>query len=441
MRHDVTAGRRRLLATAALLAAISIVPAAPASAASGTLAGHFRGNAWAADANIKAGEVSIRLGRAAYQPCPCPGTDGQTRSNHTADIGLPGVVHVDETRATANASKSARRTAKAVMKAQVSGLDLLDGTITAAAVTGVARVDATTSAISLGSGGSRFAGLRILGRSYAADVRPNTRITLPDIGYVVLREESRTGSGSRRRALQVTMIRVRITDGSNAFDLPVGAEIRIAQARVAYDRDPIRVEFRGTAFGSASANDAGPLSNRLGRSGVVYLGCEGTKGKWRSNSASRVKVGQLISAGDVVNRVRSTLSDGVGRAIARSEVQSVDLGGTGLGSLVRLTGLEGVAKATWDRNADKGSVSSGGSRFATLSVAGLDIPIDVPPNTKVTVPGLGELTLYERSANVTATQASIRVAMLHLKVGTNLLGIPSGTDLLVGVARATAKKP
>ena len=45
------------------------------------LAGSFRGNAFATFANVEAGPIAAQLGRSAYQPCPCRGTNGEVLSN------------------------------------------------------------------------------------------------------------------------------------------------------------------------------------------------------------------------------------------------------------------------------------------------------------------------------------------------------------------------
>ncbi len=113
----------------------------------------------------------------------------------------------------------------------------------------------------------------------------------------------------------------------------------------------------------------------------------------------------------------------------------------GLTPLISLTALTGAARATRDRNTNTGSWSTAGSQLVDLSLAGVSLPIVVPANTQVDVPGPGHLTLFERHASVTATQASVKVRMLHLMVSANSLGIPVGTDVVVGYAEATALRP
>src|SRR4051812_41994213 len=79
----VPTSRRR---TAALLAGALLGVGLTLGAGSGTLQaadlpGSFRGSAFATFANATAGPVAAELGRSAYQPCPCRGTNGQILSN------------------------------------------------------------------------------------------------------------------------------------------------------------------------------------------------------------------------------------------------------------------------------------------------------------------------------------------------------------------------
>lgn len=85
--------------------------------------------------------------------------------------------------------------------ATLANLDLLNGLITARNVIAVAARDAR----GLDASGSGFEALVVNGVPIATDgtVAPNTRITLPGVGYVVLNEQVVSGG-----ALQVTMIRV-----------------------------------------------------------------------------------------------------------------------------------------------------------------------------------------------------------------------------------------
>src|SRR4051794_41736663 len=94
------AGRRRgFLALVAGLAVALGAGAAPAAAAG--LKGSFHGNAYGTAANAKAGQVATELGRNAFLPCPCRGTNGKVLTNTIENLaaGDSGkVLEADELR-------------------------------------------------------------------------------------------------------------------------------------------------------------------------------------------------------------------------------------------------------------------------------------------------------------------------------------------------------
>ncbi len=81
------------------------------------------------------------------------------------------------------------------------------------------------------------------------------------------------------------------------------------------------------------------------------------------------------------------------------------------------------------------SFSDTGSTFVGLSVKGFpEINDNVPPNTRLSIAGLGTLWLHR----VLHTSNSIEVRMIELIVTeSNTIGIPIGTDIQVAVAEAS----
>lgn len=434
----MSASARRLIGTLiTLLLLVGLAPTAVTQAGS-TLPGHFGGQAWAAQANAKAGDLAVRLGRSAYQPCPCLGTDGNLLSNTITDVSLNDVASLDVTEATARASKGTDATATVRMTARVAGLSLLDGRITADAVKAVATTNADPSAIRSSSGGSRLVNLRVLGNVIDATVAPGTRISLPGIGFVGIREVERIGNGAGRGGIHVTMLHIRVTL-ANSLGLPVGTDIRIAEATSVYDRSPVTVTYRGAAWGASAKDDVGPLANRIGKAAVVYVPCEGTGGRTKTNVVAAIHAGSLLQAGQVTSTRRTWHTGSVYGVRTSSRVEGVSL----LGGAITLSALVGVAKATYDTATSTGRVSSVGSQLLSLHIDGvLDLPVTIPPNTTVPLPLFGSLVLYERSVENGPDGPFIAVTMLHLTVDTpNLLGIPVGTELLVGAARAGVNAP
>src|SRR5687768_13633731 len=100
--RDLTARRIGLITASVVLASLVLVPA---TAAASQLTGTFRGEAWGNRGNVTAGDISTRLGRAAYQPCGCRGTNGNIRSNSVHDVRVGDIYRAGELVSTAQAMK------------------------------------------------------------------------------------------------------------------------------------------------------------------------------------------------------------------------------------------------------------------------------------------------------------------------------------------------
>src|SRR6058998_1192060 len=110
--------------------------------------------------------------------------------------------------------------------AQAANVSVLSGLITAEAVLAVATSYANGVTATSESNGSALVGLVINGVTYAdAPPAPNTQVSLPGVGYVVLNEQIQVGDGARNTGLTVNMIHVYLTDpatGAPTGDIVVG---------------------------------------------------------------------------------------------------------------------------------------------------------------------------------------------------------------------------
>ena len=114
----------------------------------------------------------------------------------------------------------------ATTTAEAADVNVLNGLITAQAVLAVATSYANGVTATSESSGSTLLGLVINGVSYG-DVSPdpNTQVSLPGVGYVVLNEQVPTGDGVHATGLTVNMIHVYLTDpvlGTPTGDIVVG---------------------------------------------------------------------------------------------------------------------------------------------------------------------------------------------------------------------------
>jgi len=417
----------RILGTAALSLLAVLAISGPSSAAQ-ELRGTHGGAAYGTWANATAGPIATELGRSAYVPCPCRGTDGDALTNSADNVSSGKTARTDRIDSTARADKTAT-TAYTLMTSKADGTSLLNGRITANLIKAVARTDATTSAMHSSAKRSRFGGLEVLG-SPLDDVAPNTTRPIPGFGYVVLREVKRGGDGVHRSAIDVNMIHLFITR-ANSMKVPVGTQIVIGHAHSAYRSTEPMTYFRGYAFATSGQSSSNQAENRMGRSAAVYLGCSGTNGVKDFNEIHRASVAKGLRAGTGVTSVSGGLDGNIATAVATSSVSDVSL----FGGLLRAEQVKGVARATWNLASNRGANDFSGSQIVGLRINGRAISQNVDPNTRIALPGIGYVLLDREVASSTADGAASRVVMIEVHVTLpNDFDLPAGSTFLVGVA-------
>lgn len=407
------------------LLAVSVGPAS----AGGTLPGSFRGDAWGTHANATAGDIAVRLGRSAYIPCPCLGTDGAVNTNTVDTVTAGDAFSAATINTTAYAEKFSDMRAKVRMTAAVENVNALDGLITADLIEANATARATASNLVATPKGSQFVGLTINGQSIA-DVGVGERINLPGFGYVKLNNVVRYGDGGNRIGIRVEMMRIVITR-ENSLDIPVGALIVVAQAEASYDRDDPLGFAGGAVWASDATSSVALVENRLGKSAAEYFGCLSDGDVLRTNNVETVSAPGLLTTGTGRTTLKghADSNDLFGRGISRLE--DVDL----LDGTLTADVIKGVARTSYT-SAGGGTASFDGSSFVNLRVLGLAIGDDVAPNTRIDIPLLGYVILYETSSHADAAGSRALVTMVHLYVSIpNTLGLPVGTEIRLGFAR------
>ena len=404
----VTPAISRLL-TLAMLAGVCLATAAPPARAATVVRGSFIGSAYATFANAKAGQVATTLGRSAYVVAGCQGTGGNTLTNTVDSINAGQAFRARGTRTTV---RTVRGENEAIVRStsRVAGLRSLDGLITADAVLSVAKTTATHRRISNSTIGSKFIDLQVDGTPVEANVARNTRMTLPGIGYVVLnRVVQREAPG--RKTLQVEGLRVVITE-SNDYGLPVGSRITVAQARSGFDREQPEAVINGAAYATAGKFGTPELTNQAGRSAAVYLGCRELDRPVQTNSINRTGVDDVGSTGTGTTSAegRRTKTGGI-VAITTARTEGLDL----LGGLLTADAVR--ARAQTRREAAYSSATADGSGFVNLQVLGIPMPDGtVAPNTRMELPGIGHVILFQTRTTRSSERVSLAVKMVRLVI-------------------------
>jgi len=140
---------------------------------------------------------------------PVTAVDDAMADGDADGVSVPGTISTDALTGTTSGSIGDAAAAQSV--ATVFNVNLLNGLITASSLT--ATVSSTSNGAQATSNalGSTVADLVVNGvqlTSGDASIAPNTRVTLPGVGYVVLNEQLPTGDGVRTTGLTVNLIHV-----------------------------------------------------------------------------------------------------------------------------------------------------------------------------------------------------------------------------------------
>jgi len=343
-------------------------------------------------------------------------------TNTGATVSVPPFVGTGVIDTTASATDvSGTRTTRTT--ATVHAVNLMSGLITANEVKAVSTTSHDSSGFHTSAAGSHLANLVVAGIPILVVPAPNTRINLAGFGHVVLNEQI-SNVGSSSASFVVNMLHVVVTL-SNPL-VPVGTDIVVAHARSELLRTDIAGVLDGFAYGTTVQLGNAFLS---GRSAFVVQGCLGTNGAVETNSIASVTLPHS-STGIVTDTVSGVVNSSAASGETTSTVEALSL----LSSLLTVDVIRADAHSFTDGSTF--TFTDTGSRFVNLSVSGFpQITDDVPPNTRVSLAGLGTLWLKRE----VFTANSIEVRMIQLLVREeNAYGLPIGADIRVAVARASA---
>ena len=116
--------------------------------------------------------------------------DGSMATDNTPNVSVNGLAGADNLFAMATGGDGS-----AESNSTLENVSLLNGLITANSVVALAGSWLTDLGASSNASGSQLDNLVVNGVSYSSGVAPNTRVSLPGVGYVVLNEQRRTGDG------------------------------------------------------------------------------------------------------------------------------------------------------------------------------------------------------------------------------------------------------
>ena len=410
-RRMQSGGRVVVLGALLALAAVIIAATSAQASTSSPLKVAYSGIAWGA---------SVTGGNTAHlQPAfratltTCAAKPGSVSRNTGASAHVPNALQTgtiaNRVSASGNASIATTRSTSTIHSTNV-----LKGLIRASLISTRARVSYLAGKGFRFGGGARYGGLAVNGQSVS--VHPNTRISLPGIGRVILNQQKRTvrhGTAS----IVVNAIHVVVTNSANPLGLRTGTNIVVGHAAASLRRPMGSGPVSGYAYGTHVRIGNAAQSGYSARLAMACLG--GSK----TVRVVGVKSAKLASSGTIQSRTASRVRGTTSSGTASNTIQNVSL-------------ANGTVRADVVRAKVHGSLTGSKHRFSdTSSLVGLVVNgthVSAKTNQRLQVKGVGTLWVHR----VVRTRRGITVRMLELIAGAgNTLGLKTGTHVEVGVAR------
>jgi hypothetical protein len=337
-------------------------------------------------------------------------------------------------------------------------------TVEANALRSVASTSANGSAAFWSSAGSTIANLKVVGLGVPVDLNQTTKITLNPLvfgkgSYVAINERSgpngppRAGlvGGKLTADLTVTMIHVKITGllKLQSAEIIVGQAIAHSEFLKTFVCEPINRSVSGHAY--VAATSTGPLVADL-LQGFVQIAPGG------GNEEQHIVALKVPATGNILGaEVADSSAQGVVTQTDARSTSVAEIAGQGTTpACVLKTGTTCVVTATAIRSEAR-SVADGvngshsadtGTTFVDAKVLGLALPVNVAPNTTITLPGIGFIVLNEQvcdNGGPTSTHScegyphsgiTVRAVHVVITVANNVLGLQPGIQLVVAEAHA-----
>ena len=422
----------------------------------------------AAAAQIQDRLLGINQALPAATPATCTqgvcssqsGIGSTSNSNQVLNAAVPppggGVVKANVLSASSTSTvDSTTNTATDTGVAESAGVNLVGGLVTADVVRGVATAQASGFNSSFSSAGSAFQNLVVNG-AQMNNVNPNTTIDLPAVqfgagSFVKLLEEIGSSSqppsgqlagGTFAADLTVNMIKVHITSLALTGDA-VDVVVSHAQAHADFPQPAGCPALAGTVSGNATIiNEQTNPSQLPVVVGFVSIPPQGGHDHQDLDQLSTSLVSGGTSVSDSAGTVLNSGSNSSSFAKA-ANVCALPVGGVCTVFASAIT-----SQANSASGGGKSSSDPQGTSLIGLSVGGMSVSDNPPPNTTILLPGIGSVTLNEQTCDggvapcSGTTSSGIRVRAIHVIVNNpNALGLPQGADVIVGEAHADSSHP
>src|SRR5256712_7831959 len=188
------------------------------------------GNAQSVGGQAYSTYVNTPLGYSGQSPLAVlpavSGTDGATADAEGSALNVAGALSSDFLNSITSGEIGTAETG-AQSTSSAASVNILNGLITADEVVANVMSSVGQSGAVSDAAGSTFTNLTVAGQSLSGDqaLAPNTNVSLPGVGYVVLNEQIPTGDGVTTSGLTVNMIHVYLQSLVGGILTPITCQI------------------------------------------------------------------------------------------------------------------------------------------------------------------------------------------------------------------------
>ena len=351
------------------------------------------------------------------------GTDfNNSSSNGVAKVSVPGIIEVGAITTSQEAAPFGSDGLQITSTAKIAGIDLLGGAIKVDGIetTNIAR--ATPSGFSK-EADSKLATLTIGGESYPISTAPNTTVEIPGLAKVVINEQI-SNSGPSGIETKVNALRVTLLEDFAGAKL--GSTIKLAPSgiNIMNGGPSAAIPVGGFCYGLAAKVKAKDISVAVPPFPYLSIPSIGTGGKLFTNSTANVDIPQgLLKVGALECSVSGLSNVGEADAYAEAEIARANL----LGGLIT---ADAIKVKSHVHKTQSGHLEEQSMEFVNLKVGKKVIPLDVKPNTRINVLGLGQVNINKQTTQ-SGYSAIIGVEVI---LSVKKLGLPVGAQIHLGVA-------
>ncbi len=399
--------------------------AATGSSTSSTLPGVVNGSSYAGYLKVPAGNSVASVGPLFPVSLGLCDTSAKKATSSAASLNLGGfagsgslVDHVESyltaTSTTVHASSD------------VQQVNVLAGLITADEVKSAVMSHATANNAT-SANNSVFTNLVVAGVPIIGTPAPNTTITLPGLGAVVLNEQDGPVNHVDHTSITVTAIDVQVTL-ANTFGLPIGTHIFIAHAHSQFTRTSIADVVSAKAYGLYAFGKAGSGFVASGPYATATIACSGGN---QTVSVNSISVPVIGSTATITDKATGVITSSAANANSSSKVQQLNL----LSGTITADTITASSQAQFSSTGS----ASGKTKLVNADVAGVLLSANPSANTKIDIANLGYVIVNEQQITITSTGASITVDAFDLHVTmANSFGLPVGVHIIIAHSESNA---